>query len=257
MAGAKCHLKTPGNFQQSAMLEGSEITEPEGPSSDSTLASSVTTCKKVLCGNGALDSADYWARNEKALCRLGLLDADADDADGSGCTTICFVSLNRERMDGRDDKGIKQRLASVSPDLPKMVESLSIQQPKEEEVLLLGGLQAPDSLHSRSQASTQGQQQQQRGPDVCLVQCSGQKLSSYPANIILEINRFLIGLQWGKDRHLQQQQQQQAAAAAAGPGRGRAAHRRRHQSLHLFHRGRLPHRLGAPGRRQRRGKLQK
>jgi len=41
---------------------------------------------QVLCGNGALDSADYWAQNEKALCRLGLLD-DAD-ADGSSCTTV-------------------------------------------------------------------------------------------------------------------------------------------------------------------------
>ncbi|KAK0150601.1 A-kinase anchor protein SPHKAP [Merluccius polli] len=195
------------------MLEGSEITEAEGLSADSTLASSVTACKKVLCSNSVLDSADYWLQNEKALCRLALLDGDADGS----CTTICFVNLDHEKMDNSDDKGIK-RLASVSPDLPKMVESLSVHQPKENEILLLGGLQAPDSFHTRSQSSTQGlQQQQQQVADVCLLQCSGRRLTSHPGNIILEINRFLIGLQWGKDRHLQQQQQQQQGWAVAGP----------------------------------------
>ena len=66
--------------------------------------------------------------------------------------------------------------------------------------------------------SNQGlqQQQQQQVADVCLLQCSGRRLTSHPGNIILEINRFLIGLQWGKDRHLQQQQQQQGWAVA-GP----------------------------------------
>jgi hypothetical protein len=48
-----------------------------------------------------------------------------------------------------------QRLASVSPDLPKMVESLNVHQPKENEILLLGGLQAPDIIHTRSQSSMQ------------------------------------------------------------------------------------------------------
>ncbi|XP_059931298.1 A-kinase anchor protein SPHKAP isoform X2 [Gadus macrocephalus] len=206
---------TETNFQQSAMLEGSDITETEALTTDSTLASSVTACKKVLCSNSVLDSADYWLQNEKALCRLGLLDGDADGS----CSTICFVNLDHEKMDYTDHKGIK-RLASVSPDLPKMVESLNVHQPKENEILLLGGLQAPDIIHTRSQSSMQGlRQQQQRGPDVCLLQCSGRRLTSQPGNIILEINRFLIGLQWGKDRHLQQQQQpqqQQQGHAAAG-----------------------------------------
>ncbi|CAL8351467.1 unnamed protein product [Lota lota] len=195
------------NFQQSAMLEGSDITETEALTTNSTLASSVTACKKVLCSNSVLDSADYWLQNEKALCRLGLLDGDTDGS----CSTICFVNLDHEKMDYSDHKGIK-RLASVSPDLPKMVESLNVHQPKENEILLLGGLQAPDSIHTRSQSSTQ---QQQRGADVCLLQCSGRRLTSQPGNIILEINRFLIGLQWGKDRHLQQQQQQGQAVAMA------------------------------------------
>ncbi|KAM4627174.1 A-kinase anchor protein SPHKAP isoform 2-T2 [Polymixia lowei] len=196
MAGAKCLLKTPSNFQSSAMFEGPESTEAEGVSTESTIASSVTACKKVLCSNSVLDSSEYWLTNEKSLCRLGLLD---DDTEGS-CTTICFVSLDQQKMDCNDERSIK-KLASVSPDLPKMVESLSVQQPKENEILLLGGLEAPDSRQPHS--AIQGQQQQ-RGADVCLVQCSGQRRPTQTGSIIFEINKFLIGLQWGKERNLQQ-----------------------------------------------------
>ncbi|MEQ2178072.1 hypothetical protein GOODEAATRI_010156, partial [Goodea atripinnis] len=32
----------------------------------------------VLCSNSVLDSCEYWLKNEKTLCRLGLLDEDAD-----------------------------------------------------------------------------------------------------------------------------------------------------------------------------------
>ena len=45
---------------------------------------------------------------------------------------------------------------------------------------------------------------QQRSTGVCLVQCSGQRRSTQRGNIIFEINKFLIGLQWGKERQLQQ-----------------------------------------------------
>lgn len=41
---------------------------------------------QVLCSNSALDSSEYWLRNEKSLCRLGLLD---DDTEGS-----CIVVSN-------------------------------------------------------------------------------------------------------------------------------------------------------------------
>lgn len=46
--------------------------------------------------------------------------------------------------------------------------------------------------------------QQQRGAGVCLVQCSGQRRSTQPSSIIFDINKFLIGLQWGKEQQLQQ-----------------------------------------------------
>ncbi|XP_075956956.1 A-kinase anchor protein SPHKAP [Anarhichas minor] len=199
MAGAECLLKTPSNFQSSAMFEGSEAVEVEGGSPESTVASSISACKKVLCSNSVLDSPEYWRRNEKALCRVGLLD---DDTEGS-CTMICFVNLDPQKSDYRDDKSIK-KLASVSPDLPKLVELLTVHQPKENEILLLGGLEASDTCQTHPLAPSQGGQQQQRNTGVCLVQCSGQRRSTQPGNIIFEINKFLIGLQWGKERQLQQ-----------------------------------------------------
>ncbi|XP_041731792.2 A-kinase anchor protein SPHKAP-like isoform X2 [Coregonus clupeaformis] len=189
MAGAKCLLKTPSNFQSSAMFESSESADAEGVSTDSTLGSSVTACKKVLCSSSVLDSSEYWLRNEKALCRLGLLE---DDAEGR-CNTICFVNLDQQKVDRHEDSCIK-KLASISPELPKLVDSLSVRQPKVNEILLLGGLETPDPSHPHQYPThTQGQ----RDTDLCLVQCAGGRR---PTSIIYEINKFLIGLQWGQER---------------------------------------------------------
>ncbi|CAJ1065696.1 LOW QUALITY PROTEIN: A-kinase anchor protein SPHKAP [Xyrichtys novacula] len=199
MAGAKCLLKTPSNFQSSAMFEGSESVEVEGGNTESTVASSISACKKVLCSNSVLDSSEYWLRNEKALCRLGLLD---DDAEGS-CTMICFVNLDPQKTDHRDERSMK-KLASVSPDLPKLVELLTVHQPKENEILLLGGLDASDSCQTHPHSPPQVGQQRSTG--VCLVQCSGPRRSNQPSGIIFDINKFLIGLQWAKERQFQQSQ---------------------------------------------------
>lgn len=199
MAGTKCLLKTPSNFQSSAMFEGSESVEVEGVSTDSTVASSISACKKVLCGNSVLDSPDFWLKNEKTLCRLGLMD---DDGEGS-CTMICFVNVDSQKTDCRDEKNVK-KLASVSPDLPRLVELLTVQQPKENEILLLDGLEASDPCQTHLHHPQGQQQQQQRSTGVCLLQSSGQKRYTQPSNIIFEINKLLIGLQWGKERQLQQ-----------------------------------------------------
>ncbi|XP_067364820.1 A-kinase anchor protein SPHKAP isoform X3 [Channa argus] len=152
----------------------------------------------VLCSNSVLDSSEYWLGNDKALCRLGLLD---DDTEGS-YTMICFVNLDPQKTDCRDDKSIK-KLASVSPDLPKLVELLTVHQPKENEILLLGGLEASDTCQTHPLSSSQGRQQQ-RSTGVCLFQCSGQRRSIQPSSITFEINKFLIGLQWGKEQQHQQ-----------------------------------------------------
>uniref|UniRef100_A0A3P9KX43 SPHK1 interactor, AKAP domain containing n=1 Tax=Oryzias latipes TaxID=8090 RepID=A0A3P9KX43_ORYLA len=193
MAGAKRLLKTPSNFQSSAMFEAAESAEVEGRSTDSTLASSISACKKVLCSNSVLDSPEYWLRNEKALCRLGLLD---NDAEGS-CTMICFVTLDSQKTDCRDEKSMK-KLASMSPDLPKLVELLTLHQPKENEILLLGGLEAPDCSQTHPQSPPQGGQQRSTG--VCLLQCSGKMRLAPPASIISELNKVLMGMQWGREQ---------------------------------------------------------
>ncbi|KAM3616568.1 uncharacterized protein V6R79_020131 [Siganus canaliculatus] len=199
MAGAKCLLKTPSNFQSSAMFDGSESVEVVGGSTESTVASSISACKKVLCSNSVLDSSEYWQRNEKMLCRVGLLE---DDAEGS-CTVICFVNLDPQKKTWHEDKSVK-KLASVSPDLPKLVELLTVQQPKENEILLLGGLEASDPCQTHPHNPSQGGQQQQRSTGVCLIQCSGQTQSTQAKSIVVDINKFLIGLQWGKEQQLQQ-----------------------------------------------------
>lgn len=48
---------------------------------------------QVLCSNSVLDSSEYWLRNEKALCRLGLLD---DNAEGS-CTMVSSILQVKKR----------------------------------------------------------------------------------------------------------------------------------------------------------------
>ncbi|CDQ91235.1 unnamed protein product, partial [Oncorhynchus mykiss] len=106
---------------------------------------------------------------------------------------ICFVNLDQQKVDRHDNSCVK-KLASISPDLPKLVDSLSVRQPKVNEILLLGGLETPDPSHRHQYPThTQGK----RGTDVCLVQCAGGRR---PTSIIYEINKFLIGLQWGQER---------------------------------------------------------
>uniref|UniRef100_I3JDZ6 SPHK1 interactor, AKAP domain containing n=1 Tax=Oreochromis niloticus TaxID=8128 RepID=I3JDZ6_ORENI len=91
---------------------------------------------------------------------------------------------------------VLQKLASLSPDLPKLVELLTVHQPKENEILLLGGLEATEACQAHPHPS--------RCTGVCLLQCSGKRRSTQPGSIIFEINKFLIGLQWGKERQCQQ-----------------------------------------------------
>ncbi|XP_030621043.1 A-kinase anchor protein SPHKAP [Chanos chanos] len=178
------------NFQASAIFETSESTDTEAVKTESTLGTSVTACKKVLCNSTVFESSEYWLRSEKTLCRLSFVDNQHD----RGCTTICFVNLDKHTADRHDDSCIK-KLSSVSPDLPKLVESLGVRQPKENEILLFSGLESPDSRQS-----DQAQTQSQRVVDVCLVQCASRRHPAQPASIIFEINKFLIGLQSGQER---------------------------------------------------------
>ncbi|TRY94208.1 hypothetical protein DNTS_027595 [Danionella cerebrum] len=138
----------------------------------------------VLCSNNVLDSSEYWLKNDKTLCRISFLD---DQHDG-GCQTICFVNLNRRDPERRDENYTK-KLASLCPELPRLIESLGARQPKENEILLL----SPDA--DQNELS-----QPQRAADFCLVYCSHGHCASQTNNIISEINKFLTGLQSGQER---------------------------------------------------------
>ncbi|XP_053479346.1 A-kinase anchor protein SPHKAP isoform X2 [Ictalurus furcatus] len=166
MAGAQRLLSTLGNFQSSALFE--DFVETEGIKTESRIGSSVSACKKVLC-DSVLDTCDYWLKNDKVLSRVSFLE---DQHDG-GCT----------------------KLASVSPDLPRLVEGLVSRPLKEHEILLLNGLESPetcphDLTHSHSQ----------RAADVCVVQSASGCRPVKSDSLILQINKFLIGLQSGQER---------------------------------------------------------
>uniref|UniRef100_A0A8C7YA72 SPHK1 interactor, AKAP domain containing n=1 Tax=Oryzias sinensis TaxID=183150 RepID=A0A8C7YA72_9TELE len=110
---------------------------------------------------------------------------------------ICFVTLDSQKTDCRDEKSIK-KLASMSPDLPKLVELLTLHQPKENEILLLGGLEAPDCSQTHPQSPPQVSFPWSTG--VCLLQCSGKMRLAPPASIISELNKVLMGMQWGREQ---------------------------------------------------------
>ncbi|KTG45270.1 hypothetical protein cypCar_00005367 [Cyprinus carpio] len=79
------------------MFEGSETADTQEVKSESTLGSSVSACRKVLCSNSVLDSSEYWLKNDKALCRIGFLE---DQHDG-GCPTcgspVAFILCSASR----------------------------------------------------------------------------------------------------------------------------------------------------------------
>ncbi|KAK3570266.1 hypothetical protein QTP86_017112 [Hemibagrus guttatus] len=144
---------------------------------------------QVLCTNSVLDTCDYWLKNDKALCRVNFQE---DQHDG-GCT-ICFVSLGMSAVQRHESICLK-KLASVSPDLPRLVEALGSQPLKEHEILLLNGLESPDTCppdltHSHSQ----------RAADVCVVQSASGCHPVQSDSLVLQINKFLIGLQSGQER---------------------------------------------------------
>uniref|UniRef100_A0A3B5M1B9 SPHK1 interactor, AKAP domain containing n=1 Tax=Xiphophorus couchianus TaxID=32473 RepID=A0A3B5M1B9_9TELE len=102
---------------------------------------------------------------------------------------ICFVNLDPQKTNLLSLwlACVLQKLASVSPDLPKLVELLTIHQPKENEILLLGGLETSEICQTHPHSPLQVRKRH----------------STPPASIILEINKFLIGMQWGKEQQLQ------------------------------------------------------
>ncbi|XP_054242189.1 A-kinase anchor protein SPHKAP [Indicator indicator] len=172
-----------------------DIPEHQGSSTESSatsLGSSVTACKKILCSNSLLGSTDYWLQNQRTPCQIGFL----EDKSESNCASVCFVNLDANRDDCSDEK-VKQRLISVSPNLPKLISSMNVQPPKENEIVLLSGL---------TSGNLQADYEVPQCPwlaDVCLVQCARGDRKNSTSCIIFEINKFLIGLELVQERQLQ------------------------------------------------------
>ncbi|XP_069069959.1 A-kinase anchor protein SPHKAP isoform X2 [Pleurodeles waltl] len=188
-------LAVPSNLESPLMYEVSEHQGNSGASSTessaSSLGNSVTACKKVLCSDSPLESTDYWLQNQRTLCRIDFV----EDKSDSNCASMCFVNLAVDKEDYNQDK-LKQKLISVSPDLPKLISCLNVQQPKENEIVLLSGLSS-----GNLQAGFEVPQCPWEA-DVCLVQCARNKRANSTKCIIYEINKFLIGLEFVQERQL-------------------------------------------------------
>ncbi|NXX16913.1 SPKAP protein, partial [Podargus strigoides] len=147
---------------------------------------------QILCSNSLLESTDYWLQNQRTPCQIGFL----EDKSESNCASVCFVNLDANRDDCSDEQ-VKQRLISVSPNLPKLISSMNVQPPKENEIVLLSGL---------ASGKLQADYEVPQCPwlaDVCLVQCARGDRKNSASCIIFEINKFLIGLELVQERQLQ------------------------------------------------------
>ncbi|XP_032048844.1 A-kinase anchor protein SPHKAP isoform X1 [Aythya fuligula] len=180
------------NFESPLMQEVPEHQGNSTDSSGSSLGSSVTACKKILCSNSLLESTDYWLQNQRTPCQIGFL----EDKSESNCASVCFVNLDANRDDCSDEQ-VQQKLISVSPNLPKLISSMNVQPPKENEIVLLSGL---------TSGNLQADYEVPQCPwlaDVCLVQCARGNRKNSASCIIFEINKFLIGLELVQERQLQ------------------------------------------------------
>nr|XP_021513251.1 A-kinase anchor protein SPHKAP isoform X1 [Meriones unguiculatus] len=186
---AKRHCQESSNVESPLMHEVSEPQQSSGSVADS-LAGSITACKKVLRSNSLLESTDYWLQNQRTPCQIGFVEDESEN-----CASVCFVNLDVNK-DVCSTEHLQQKLVSVSPDLPKLINSMNVQHPKENEIVLLSGL-ASGNLQADFDVS-----QCPWLPDICLVQCARGNRPNSTNCIIFEINKFLIGLEVGQERQL-------------------------------------------------------
>ncbi|XP_061492846.1 A-kinase anchor protein SPHKAP isoform X2 [Rhineura floridana] len=191
MAGNATLQVPPSNFESPLMYEVSEHQSSGTDSSGSSLGSSVTACKKVLCRNSLLESTDYWFQNQRTPCQIGIV----EDKLEKNYASVCFVNLDVCKDDCNDEL-MKQRLIGISPNLPKLISSMNVQPPKENEIILLSGLTSGDL-----QADVEVPQCSWLA-DVCVVQCARGNSKNSTNCIIFEINKFLIGLELVQEKQL-------------------------------------------------------
>ncbi|XP_034377357.1 A-kinase anchor protein SPHKAP isoform X3 [Arvicanthis niloticus] len=185
----KRHCQESSNVESPLMHEGSEPQQITS-STAGNLAGSITACKKVLRSNSLLESTDYWLQNQRTPCQIGFVEDESEN-----CASVCFVNLDVNK-DACSTENLQQKLVNVSPDLPKLINSMNVQQPKENEIVLLSGL-ASGNLQADFDVS-----QCPWLPDICLVQCARGNRPNSTNCIIFEINKFLIGLEVVQERQL-------------------------------------------------------
>ncbi|CAK7321113.1 A-kinase anchor protein SPHKAP [Vulpes lagopus] len=179
------NLESPLMYEVSAPQQGSASGSLRG-----SLGSSITACKKVLCSNSLLESTDYWLQNQRTPCQIGFVEDKSEN-----CASVCFVNLDVNK-DASSTEHLQQKLVNVSPDLPKLISSMNVQQPKENEIVLLSGLTS-GNIQADFEVS-----QCPWLPDICLVQCARGNRANSTNCIIFEINKFLIGLELVQERQL-------------------------------------------------------
>ncbi|XP_066136273.1 A-kinase anchor protein SPHKAP isoform X1 [Saccopteryx bilineata] len=180
------HSESPLMCEVAAAQQGGTSSAGSGP------GSSITACRKVLCSNSLLESTDYWLQNQRTPCQIGFVE---DKSENTACASVCFVNLDANK-DECSPEHLQQKLVSVSPDLPKLISSMNVQKPKENEIVLLSGLTS-GNLQAGFKVS-----QCPWLPDICLVQCARGNRPNSPNCIIFEINKFLIGLELVQERQL-------------------------------------------------------
>ncbi|XP_045054472.2 A-kinase anchor protein SPHKAP isoform X2 [Desmodus rotundus] len=186
------HSQESSNSESLLMCEAPAAQQGGASSSGSSLGSSVTACKKVLRSNSLLESTDYWLQNQRTPCQIGFVE---DRSENTACASVCFVNLDVNK-DECSTEHLQQKLVSVSPDLPKLISSMNVQKPKENEIVLLSGLTS-GNLQADFKVS-----QCPWLPDICLVQCARGNRPNSTNCIIFEINKFLIGLELVQERQL-------------------------------------------------------
>ncbi|XP_021582791.2 A-kinase anchor protein SPHKAP isoform X5 [Ictidomys tridecemlineatus] len=186
---AKRHSQESSSSESTLMYEVSEAQQGIGGGSlGSSLGGSITACKKVLRSNSLLESTDYWLQNQTTPCQIGFVEDKSEN-----CASVCFVNLDVNK-DASSTEHLQQKLVNVSPDLPKLISTMNVQQPKENEIVLLSGL-ASGNLQADFEVS-----QCPWLPDICLVQCARGNRPNSTNCIIFEINKFLIGLELVQER---------------------------------------------------------
>ncbi|XP_069831673.1 A-kinase anchor protein SPHKAP isoform X2 [Dendropsophus ebraccatus] len=141
----------------------------------------------VICPNQPTDSLEYWLQNSKNLCKVSLVEESME----SNCTSICFVNLKEDLS----PEALRKKLDEVPPDLQRLINSMWSQELAQNEIVLWSG------LFNKKCGHVPEIQQVWQPDEVCLL-LQG-KMENTSNTIILELNKFLLGLELAQENHLQ------------------------------------------------------